>query len=261
MDFSSLAIEHIIGVGLILALLAWNALTEKSGKAAIRDPARPDARLRIYNQALISLWLLATACAALWLRSGATLPELGLRPGAGWRTLLSWAVVGAIGTYMVASLVEARFSRMARIKLREQLRRSGDYSLIHPETQREHGRFIWLAITAGITEEVLFRGFLIGVLALIMPLWLAAILAAAIFILGHAYQGPQGMVGLLPITAILTLVYVVGDSLWPAIALHIIVDVAAGLLFRISDHFASADAEAGIEAASETRCTGPDAVA
>ncbi|WP_417494017.1 CPBP family intramembrane glutamic endopeptidase [Maricaulis sp.] len=250
MDFSSLAIEHTIGIGLILALLAWNALTEEAGKAAIRDPAQPDARLRIYNKAMISLWLLAIACMVLWLRSGTTLPELGLRAGGGWRTLLSWAIVGAISAYMVASLLQARFSRTARTRLREQLSQPGDYGLIHPETPREHRRFIWLAVTAGITEEILFRGFLIGVLSLIVPLWLAALLAAGIFILGHAYQGVQGMVGLLPITGILTLVYVVGDSIWPAIALHIVVDVVAGLLFRISDQFADADAEAGIAAAS-----------
>ena len=52
------------------------------------------------------------------------------------------------------------------------------------------------------------------------------------------------MMRTLPITLILTLVYVVGDSLWPAIALHILCDVAAGVLFRVSDHHESADAAA-----------------
>ena len=244
MNFSNITIEHGIGIGLILAMLTWNAVSEKASRAAILDPAKPDARLRIYNEALVTLWLLAAICTVLWLRTGASLPEMGLQFGQGWRAILSWSAVGLISAYMLVSLVQARFSRKTRIELRQQLSQSGGHGLVHPETPREHGRFMWLAITAGITEEILFRGFLIGALALVFPLWLAAILATGLFILGHAYQGLRGMVGLLPITTILTLVYVVGDSLWPAIALHIIVDVVAGLLFRVGDQFAKADAAA-----------------
>lgn len=243
-NFSNLTIELILGIGLILAMLAWNAWTEKADRAAVLDAARPDARLQLYNNTILTLWLVTLACTALWVVSGSPLRELGLRPGQGWRFWLSWSVVALAAAYMIISLLQVRFSRKARTAMRQQLGQAGDLGLIHPETPREHARFTWLAITAGITEEVLFRGFLIGALALVFPPWLAAIFAAGLFVLGHAYQGLCGMMRTLPITLILTLVYVVGDSLWPAIALHILCDVAAGVLFRVSDHHESADAAA-----------------
>jgi membrane protease YdiL (CAAX protease family) len=208
----------------------------------VLDAARPDARLQLYNNTILTLWLVTIACTVLWVMSGMSLRELGLRLGEGWRFWLSWSVVGLAAGYMIISVLQVRFSPKARAAMRQQLGQAGDLGLIHPETPREHGRFTWLAITAGITEEVLFRGFLIGVFALVFPLWLAALFAAGLFVLGHAYQGLRGMMRTLPITAILTLVYVVGDSLWPAITLHILCDVAAGALFRVSAHRAVTDA-------------------
>tara|TARA_R110000744_G_scaffold84678_3_gene165672 strand:+ start:29062 stop:29802 length:741 start_codon:yes stop_codon:yes gene_type:complete len=244
MHISNLPLELAIGIGLILALLAWNALREKADRAAMLDASKPDARLQLYNSTIATLWLLAMACTALWVTSGLTLAELGLRAGQGWRSLLSWSIVGLAASYMMASLLQVRFSRKARVQLREQLGQSGDFGLIHPETAREQDRFFLLAITAGITEEILFRGFLIGALALAFPLWLAAVIAAGLFVLGHAYQGLHGMLNTVPITIGLTLIFLVGDSLWPVIVLHILADVAAGVLFRVSDQYAEADAAA-----------------
>lgn len=243
-DFSNLTIELMIGIGLILAMLTWNALHQKADRAAIRDATRLDARLQLYNGTILTLWLVALACTALWALSGMPLDELGLKLSQGWRFWLSWSIAGLAGVYMIVSVLQVSFSRRAREAMRQQLDQSGDLGLIHPETPREHDRFMWLAVTAGITEEILFRGFLIGTLALVFPLWLAAILAASLFVLGHAYQGLRGMLNTVPITVILTLVYLLGDSLWPVIALHILADVAAGALFRVSDHHAEADAAA-----------------
>ena len=53
-----------------------------------------------------------------------------------------------------------------------------------------------LAVTAGVCEEIVFRGLLIavGVHVLGLPLPVAAGLALALFAIGHLYQGPRGMI-------------------------------------------------------------------
>ena len=143
-NFSNLTIELILGIGLILAMLAWNAWTEKADRAAVLDAARPDARLQLYNNTILTLWLVTLACTALWVVSGSPLRELGLRPGQGWRFWLSWSVVALAAAYMIISLLQVRFSRKARTAMRQQLGQAGDLGLIHPETPREHARFTWL---------------------------------------------------------------------------------------------------------------------
>ena len=60
--------------------------------------------------------------------------------------------------------------------------------------------------------------------------WLAALAAVAAFLLAHLYQGPQGLVRILPVTLVMTLTYILSGSIWPGIIIHVAVDVLAGLI-------------------------------
>jgi len=98
-----------------------------------------------------------------------------------------------------------------------------------PHTTSELGLFTALAITAGICEEVLYRGFLVGYAARFMPAWVAVIVTSAVFGFGHWYQGvgnaaQTGVVGL-----IMGVIYLVTGSIGAPIALHAIVDIAGGI--------------------------------
>ena len=50
-----------------------------------------------------------------------------------------------------------------------------------PKNEAEYSRFNLVSITAGITEEIIFRGYIIWALALVMPLWAAAVLSLVSF--------------------------------------------------------------------------------
>ena len=99
----------------------------------------------------------------------------------------------------------------------------------------------WVALTAGITEEIIFRGFLIGVLSLVMPLPAAAAIAVAVFVVGHAYQGMAGMLRILPISIGLTVILLLSGSLWPCIILHALTDLVGGAVFQILHKTEEAD--------------------
>ncbi|WP_300530680.1 CPBP family intramembrane glutamic endopeptidase [Maricaulis sp.] len=232
-----------------LAALALFFLTNWWREGRIKaqlSAAGHNARLPVYNALMVQLWGLTALTLALWLVSGRSLAEIGLLGMEdGWRSWTGWGLALAGCTYMLWLLVQAARSRKARIELRRQIGDSGDLDMIRPETSAEYRRFNWVAITAGVTEEILFRGFLIAVFALWMPVWVAAIAALAVFIAGHSYQGPSGMLRILPISVILTLVYLLSGSLWPGIVLHAVVDLAGGGLFRITAHYENRDAEAG----------------
>ena len=220
------------------------ALTDEADKARIRSGEHPEARLEAYAATMVWLWALAALAVAAWLISGRGLDALGFRAEGGWVALSGWALAAAGAAYMIYTVIAAALSRKTRIDLRRQFADGGDIDLVRPETPREHARFQWLSLTAGITEEIIFRGFLIGLFAAVLPLWAAAGIALALFLLGHAYQGPKGMVRLIPVSLALTVVFVLSGSLWPAIILHVFVDSGAGALMKLIQKTEEADAAA-----------------
>ena len=228
----------------IASIFVFAAFREKRMKARILSGEDPRARLKVYRGIMIQLWGLAAIVTASWLASGRSLEALGFAAPGGVGYWIGWAIAIAGLSYLVYSLIQAALSADARRSLRRQVNDAGDLVLIRPETPAEHRRFQLVSITAGVTEEVIFRGYMITLAALFMPVWAAAILATALFILAHAYQGVTGMMRIAPISIALAAIFVISGSLWPVIVLHIAVDAIGGGLFAITDRFREADATA-----------------
>jgi hypothetical protein len=117
-----------------------------------------------------------------------------------------------------------------------------------PHTEAERYLFWFVAITAGICEEILYRGFLFSFLRESTGMIAAVVLSSIVFGFAHIYQGYR----LVPRTAIvglfLAVVVVLTKSLWPAILIHAAIDFSSGELgFAISR--ASSDASAAKSAA------------
>lgn len=215
---------------------------EKHWKAKIRSGENPDARLTLYNETLIVLWTVAALCVGFWLASGRALTGIGFGlPVEGWRGGVAWGLAAGSILYMVYTIVQTARSRSSRDSLRKQIADMGGVELIQPRRKAEHDRFIWLSVTAGITEEIIFRGFLIGALALVMPVWAAAVIAITAFTLGHLYQGPKGLVRVFVLSLIFTGLYLLCGSVWPLMIIHAAVDLTGAGVFRIVDAREEAD--------------------
>ena len=104
------------------------------------------------------------------------------------------AVRAGLGLALVALSVSEmqrraiRRSSEAGVQVRQAL---GTAEPILPHTTAERPEFLALSVTAGIREEILYRGFLIWYLASWLPLWAAATGSAAVFGWAHAYLGPR----------------------------------------------------------------------
>lgn len=106
------------------------------------------------------------------------------------------------------------------------------FSALIPRDRTERWYALALAISAGVCEEILYRGVLIavGVHVFGLPLPAAAGLALALFTIGHLYQGPRGMIMVALAGFGLTMIYQRTGSLVPAILLHILIDIRGLLL-------------------------------
>ena len=240
----------LIPVAMIAFFLIQGPFRDRQLKEELKTGDSEDVHLRIYKNTGRFLWAAGVLSVVCWFLSGRTLGDLGFQATKdGWRGWIAWGGLVLALAYVIYSLISIRLTRKARDAFRKEVAAGGDIDLIRPSTAREHRGFQFLSIAAGINEEILFRGFLIGVMAMFMPLWVAAIAATLLFTLAHIYQGMAGMMRILPISASLAALFVIGGSLWPVIILHILVDSAAGLMIAWSDRFEDDDRAASGEVA------------
>jgi membrane protease YdiL (CAAX protease family) len=99
-----------------------------------------------------------------------------------------------------------------------------------PRTPGEYRTFQALSVSAGICEEVLYRGFLLWYAAMFIGVWPAVLLTAGVFGLVHLYQGATGVLRSGVVGLLLGALYAATDSLlWP-ILIHIAVDLQGGAI-------------------------------
>lgn len=193
----------------------------------------PNARLREYRSTLVEQWMLAAVILLLWAYHTRSWAELGLRAPEGWRLWLGAALVVATAALFRAQVRSVAARPAARASLRQRL---GALDPVLPHTLSEFRTFLALSFTAGVCEELLFRGFFIWVLSPWLTWWGAAVLGTVLFGLAHSYQGRAGMIRAGVAGLVMAIVYAACGSLLPGMALHAIIDMGGGwttwLVFR-----------------------------
>jgi membrane protease YdiL (CAAX protease family) len=184
-----------------------------------------DARVNFYKGVLKFHWPLTIGLLAWWLLSGNGLESVGLIPVADGR---QWVAIG-VGVFAILALVIylAIVSRNTD-KLTEVKKQIGDLAILAPQTPREDCLFDMVAITAGVCEEILYRGLLLATLVSLVGTWPAVAITSLIFGLGHAYQGISGIAKTGLVGLVLALLTVFSGSLFIAIVLHAVIDLASG---------------------------------
>jgi|GEM_PF-355793 len=193
------------------------------------EPLR--ARPREYAATMATQWLLAAAAVALWVRAGRPWRALGLAAPGGSRLWLA-----AVALTLLAALYGSQAAALARSPgARARVRQAiAPLEALLPHTAPELRWFLAVSVTAGVCEELLFRGWFTWTLAPWLGWWGAAALGAGCFGLLHAYQGRSGIVRTAIVGAVMALVVALTRSLLPAMALHALVDIGSGLVTWIA---------------------------
>ena len=91
-------------------------------------------------------------------------------------------------------------------------------------------RFVALAVTAGLCEEFLYRGFAIAVFSRAgLSAWLVVFVTAVLFGLAHLYQGRGGLFGTMILGIVFGAIRIACANLVPVILSHAAIDVMAGI--------------------------------
>jgi membrane protease YdiL (CAAX protease family) len=90
-----------------------------------------------------------------------------------------------------------------------------------------------VSVVNGIFEEVFVAGYVIAALTPVRGMWAAINVSTGIRLLYHLYQGPIGILSVVPLGLLFGYVYSRTRMLWPLIFAHIVIDII-GLLFGAS---------------------------
>ena len=151
---------------------------------------------------------------------------MGLVPPVGWRLALTIALLAAL---MMLFRAQLRAIRRLDPAKRDRIRtRQAALSPLIPHNRVERAWFIAVAITAGLCEEFIYRGFLLWAFAPWLGLWGAALASTVSFGLAHAYQGRGGAIRAGTFGAVFVVLAIAMGSVVPGMMLHALLDLISG---------------------------------
>ncbi len=207
------------------AVIPWRGYARLK-KLLARPSVDAKEKLALYAATIAFQWVLVGVVVWRSLVRGLTIEVLGLGSH-GWVEILASGLFGAIFMGALQWLNLRRIGKMEG-EAPELLRKLANRLL--PVNLAEYLPYSALAITAGVCEEFVYRGFAIAALSKAgLPLWLVVILSSMLFGLAHAYQGRGGIVSTGIFGVLLALGRLGFGSLVPVMMWHAGLDLAAGI--------------------------------
>jgi membrane protease YdiL (CAAX protease family) len=206
-------------------VIPWRGYTRLK-KLLARPQVDSKEKLALYAATIAFQWVLVGIVVWRAMVRGLTIDELGL----GSKDWIGITAAGLFGAILVGGLQWLNLRRIGRMEREapELLRKLA--SRLLPVSLVEYLPYAALAITAGVCEEFVYRGFALAAFSKAgLPVWLVVIVSSILFGLAHAYQGRGGIVS----TGIFGVLLAIGrlgfGSLVPVMMWHAGLDLSAGV--------------------------------
>lgn len=221
-------IDH--GFAILLALIApfWGRWGYHKLRRAVAQGAA-DPRVPQYRSTLRTQWSFTVLLLFWWFASGKEWSLLGF---SGEPIAPMWIGLGLTILAVGFVLTQNRMVVTSEERQRELQGQFEELRELIPQDQREARWFRALSITAGVCEEIAYRGFLMTYLEGWVGIWGALALSSLIFGFGHFYQGPRGILKTGIVGAVMGLLYLLTGSLWAPMLVHVLVDLSSGEMGR-----------------------------
>jgi membrane protease YdiL (CAAX protease family) len=208
----------------------------------------PGVRPRAYLLGILGQWVPVGVVLALWASRARPFTVLGFGIGSPLRLGIGLALAGAV-VGLLRLQRRAIFARPERFEL--VLRQVGSARPLLPHTRGELRGFKLLSITAGICEEIMYRGYIWWYVAVWTGPVAAAAISSILFGAGHLYLDRKSAVRAGIVGAVMAGIVLGCGSLWPAMILHAAIDINSGsLAFHALRRAQGGSPETGIPAAA-----------
>lgn len=214
-----------------LIFFVLSVLVPWRGHARLRELlAKPHVesreRLALYISTIVFQWIAAAIAGwRAWARGFAPL-QLGITLDHAARV----ATLAVTGAALLGGLQWLNLRRVSRVPRENRGQMQALAERILPRTGAEQTVFLLLAVTAGLCEEFLYRGFAMAAFSRAgLPAWLIVLASAVLFGLAHLYQGKGGFVTTTMLGVIFGMARASWISLAPLAVWHMAVDCVAGV--------------------------------
>lgn len=212
---------------MFLLLIASYPFWERYEIGTLKGSTEPDARVKSYGRTILYQWGVTLILVLLvgfrtMVRSPAALPGVPAQASGLLVGLLPGLLIG-----LLAPVLLAQWNTALRKKLEAVFIPIAYYL---PRTRRERALFAVVCVTAGVCEEIIFRGWIIRYFAALpvgLTLWGSLGLSSALFGLVHLYQGWRGVALTALAGGMFGLLFFVTGNLLGPIILHILIDLRA----------------------------------
>lgn len=225
-------IDHVLIflLGVVLPTLA--VLQSQDGlKGIVFDTPM---KKQIYYGNGIFQWICASAILLSWWWYSRSYETIGFQIGT-WTNLSINLLLGVIFLYVLDVWLELRNPEKRAETKKKWL---NDVPIL-PVNFEEFKHFLFVAFTAGVCEEIIFRGFFINYFLSMnedntLGNCLSIIIPAFLFAVGHIYQGEKAVAKTMLMALLFGWIYFLTKSLLFLILIHFLIDVIGGYLaYRI----------------------------
>lgn len=206
----------------VFPLYAWKTFPQEA--ETIRRGGET-ARIAAYRRTVLSWIVHALLLAALWMAFDRPWGDLGLRPSSPGQLAAGFV----LGTVMIVALRAGFESGTLQSLGRAGIEKNfSDLAEFFPRSAAEERWFRIVSVNAGITEELIFRGYLLWYLTHFMSTVWAAAVTVVVFALAHSYQGAKQLPGIALMATWLIALYLLSGSLLLPILFHAAADAVQG---------------------------------
>jgi len=220
-------IDHILAFIFCIAIPLYGARQRKGFPGVIFNS---EQKKQIYISGSFSLFLMGAAVGIVWLLFRRPLAELGLTQPTNFSAWWWMPIVFALIYFL-----DVFFTLSAKKELDKAIEDWKKRTPFLPTKTKELPEYFLMCFSAGVFEEIAYRGFLVTycwylfsgsayqqILAIAVP--------AFAFAVAHFYQGAKAVVKIFVLAIFFGYMYILSGSLLIVMILHFLVDAVGGLL-------------------------------
>ena len=218
--------QHILVFFLIVVTPLWDWYEIPRLKAS----TKPRKKILFYGKIVAASWACAVVAivtvglGAVYAIQTASGEIAWLEAGSRGGMILKGITAGMLVVILLPAVLALR-SEKIRVRAGKAAKK---LAFLLPSTREERGRWWVICITAGICEEVVYRGFLLHYLHTLpfhLSLTWALVVSSLIFGIGHLYQGIGGGIQTTLLGFVLGAMFLATGNLLLPMVLHAVLDL------------------------------------
>jgi membrane protease YdiL (CAAX protease family) len=221
-------VDHIIAFLFCIAIPLYAARQRTKGASFINFSS--DQKKRIYISGSFSLFIMGAIVISVWLIFKRPLAELGLTQPGNFQSWW-WLAIIFILVYLLDTAVTLSTKKGIDKTVDDWKKRTP----FLPTKNGELPEYFLLCFSAGIFEEIVYRGYLINYCCDLFEgsnyqQMIAVLLPALAFSIAHFYQGAKAVLKIFFLALFFGYLFIYSGSLLIVMILHFLIDAVGGLL-------------------------------